>query len=95
MRYKCQFPDCDFETDNRSQINEHHLIPKELAGPNFKWNMILLCPNHHARVYIPDAIDGIHSIKCENSIILHGWHNWGMLLEYEDMAGNIVFSERR
>jgi len=70
MKYKCLFPDCGYETENRSQINNHHIIPKELGGNDSKGNMISLCPNCHSRVFVPNCSSGIHSINCDTSIII-------------------------
>lgn len=82
--YNCQFPDCKYQTENRSQIVDHHIIPRELGGSNKKNNLIFLCPNHHTKIYIPEATNGIHAIKGDDSIILKGWLNstGGKVLEY-------------
>jgi len=93
MRYKCQL--CDHQTNYRTQINEHHIKPKELGGCNKKWNLISLCPNCHNRIYISESKKGNHSIKCDNSIILIGWHNNLTILEYIDGEGNAQFKEKK
>ena len=84
MRYQCEFPNCGYETKNRTQIHEHHIVPKELGGKDKKFNKIFLCPNCHNRVYIPEAKIGIHSIKNDNSIIISKWlmSTAGKVLEY-------------
>ena len=61
MRYKCYI--CGFETDVKSQIHIHHIIPKSLGGSNSTFNLITLCPTCHSKVYIPEINAGIHSIK--------------------------------
>ena len=68
--YYCQMPGCDYICEDKSQINFHHIVPRELGGDNSKSNLIELCPNCHAKVYIPDAKNGNHSIKHKNSIVL-------------------------
>lgn len=39
MKYHCNFPNCKYETDDRSLIEFHHIIPKELQENRngFKW----------------------------------------------------------
>jgi hypothetical protein len=70
--FKCLF--CDYETEKRSKIHRHHIVPKELGGSNKRFNRVDLCPNHHNKIYVPDSKQGIHSIKAEDSIILKGWY---------------------
>lgn len=84
MVYKCQFPQCKYETNNRFQIHYHHIIPKECGGTNKEYNRIWLCPNHHSRIYIKEATKGIHSIKTKDSIIFKGilQSTSGRLIEY-------------
>ena len=44
MRFKCEIPDCDYETDHRSYVANHHVIPVELGGSNAPWNRLWCCP---------------------------------------------------
>ncbi len=83
MRFNCKFPECIYETDNRHQIHNHHIIPKEMGGDNAKHNKIMLCPNHHSNIYIPSATKGIHSKYSNTSIIIKRYLNGGLFLEYE------------
>lgn len=69
--YFCQI--CDYETEFKNQINEHHIQPKELAGGNQKYNKVHLCPNCHNKVYVPGAKSGAHAIERPDSIIIKGW----------------------
>lgn len=69
--FKCSFPNCDYETENRSQIHYHHIIPKELNGSDRPFNRVFFCPNCHNKVYI-EGSTGIHSVKRSNSIIIKG-----------------------
>lgn len=84
MKYKCLFPNCNYETENRSQINYHHIVPKELGGKDGERNRIYLCPNCHSRIYVPNCTSGIHSINCDSSIIItNKLHSTsGVVLEY-------------
>ena len=71
MRYKCYL--CEFQTDVKSQIHKHHIIPKQCGGTNDKSNMIQLCPRCHSLIYCPTAIKGIHTFKGIHSMELIGW----------------------
>ena len=84
MKYSCEYPNCDFCTNHKNQINNHHIIPKEAGGSNDKWNRILLCGTHHLFIFCPESKNGIHAQKCSNSIILLGWKmtTAGKMLEY-------------
>lgn len=45
---KCEIENC-FETEN---LHLHHIIEKtEINTNNSKWNLCILCPNHHAHVH--------------------------------------------
>ena len=71
MLYKCEGPDCSYETNNRHQIEEHHIISRKEGGNNTKFNRIRLCPNCHSRIYIPGIKPpSKHAIKTDNYIIL-------------------------
>ena len=71
--FYCQMPFCDYVCEDKSQIHNHHIKPKALGGSNHKSNLIHLCPNcHDGRIYVPEATNGLHSIKHSNSIILIG-----------------------
>lgn len=89
MRFKCEFPNCGYETNIKSQIHKHHIVPKEIAGLNKKFNTIWLCPTHHTKIYCPESKRGIHTIKGPDSIILIGWKQStnGKILEFIDENG--------
>ena len=91
-QYNCKFPNCDYSTNHRSQINYHHIIPRELNGSNKDFNRIWLCPTHHTKIYIPHS-NGMHSIKGSDSIILVGWltSTGGRVLEYKDIGGTSFY----
>lgn len=95
MRYKCQFPSCKYETDNRNMIHEHHITPKSENGPDIKWNTINVCPNCHHRIYVETSKNGIHSINTKDSIQIIKWMNNGTILEYKDFNGFINYSNKK
>lgn len=72
-QYKCEFPYCDFETDDRQQIEYHHIIPRSLNGSNKSNNRIWLCRNCHSKIYIPNTTRGLHSKNRPNKIMIIGW----------------------
>lgn len=82
--YNCEFPNCSYSSKNRSQIHEHHIVPRELGGNNKKNNKIYLCPNCHNKIFIPESKKGIHSKCYIDSIILKGRlkSTAGLVLEY-------------
>jgi hypothetical protein len=91
--YFCQFPNCKYSTDIRSQINKHHIKSVELNGSDDDYNRIYLCPNHHTKIYIPESKSGLHSFKGADSIILLRKLNstGGTVVEYIDSNGNNNF----
>jgi len=90
--YYCQMPGCDYSCEDKSQINFHHIVPRELGGNNKKSNLVELCPNCHAKVYIPEATSGNHSIKHDNSIILLKklLSTGGTVIAYQEIGNNEV-----
>jgi 5-methylcytosine-specific restriction endonuclease McrA len=95
--YYCEFPCCEYQTENRFQINFHHIIPIECGGKNNNYNRIWLCPSCHTSVYVPESKRGIHSIKTENSIIILRWSQSteGKILEYIDINGELKYYKRK
>lgn len=91
--YVCEFPGCNYKTKYKSQITYHHIVPVECGGSDKAFNRIWLCPNHHTRIYIPEATHGIHVTKGENSLMLVGWlqSTTGKVLEYIDESGNTQY----
>lgn len=82
-KYYCEFPYCDYSTENRSQIHYHHIVPVEFKGSNKPFNRLYLCPNCHNRIYIPNST-GQHSTQFDNSIIVNHklMSTNGLVLEY-------------
>ena len=68
--YKCKFPGCDYETKEKSLIDIHHIVPRELGGSNKEFNLIEMCPCHHRKIYIEESSSGPHSKKHEDSIVI-------------------------
>ena len=89
MKYKCKI--CGFETDIKSQIHFHHIIPRQAKGSNSKWNLVTLCARCHPLIYSPLATKGIHSIKHPQSIQIVAWRqsSAGLLLQVI-FPGNIT-----
>lgn len=94
--YYCEFPNCDYSTNIRSQIHKHHIISRAQIKCNKKFNTIFLCPNCHTKIYIPEVKKGIHSKHTEDSIILIRWlmSTSGKVLEYKDINNNIHYYQR-
>jgi hypothetical protein len=67
MKYTCWFPECTYCTKERSKIDYHHVIPKEIDKTKVT---IPLCKNHHSLIYIPESGHGQHSIKTPDSLII-------------------------
>ena len=68
MKYRCLFPNCNYETDDRSLIEFHHIHPKELGVKLNKDVTIPLCPVHHKMIYHPGASAGQHSVCHPDSL---------------------------
>ena len=87
MKYACSFPDCPYETNQRSKIDFHHIVPREI-DPKSRIT-VPLCKTHHAMIYVRESVAGQHSIATEGSLIIHnifqGTHESGIL--YETMEG--------
>lgn len=95
MKYKCQFPNCEYSCENRHAIHLHHIVPIENGGVDTEYNRLWVCPNHHNKIYIPESKKGIHSKKCKDSIILISKFKStsGMILEYINDVGIHNFYE--
>lgn len=88
--YKCCFPGCNYETDNRSLIEYHHIHLREAGNRLGKKVTIPLCPNHHDLIYHEEATAGQHAEKHPESMIvkLVTNTNRGKCVIFEDMQGN-------
>ena len=63
---------CGIERDQH-QLENHHIKPRSLGGTNDDSNMVLLCPNHHAIVYIENC-QGKHGIRGTETLIIDRWY---------------------
>lgn len=92
-KFYCNFPGCQYSTNKKSAIHIHHIVPRALGGSNKKYNLIYLCQMHHSLIYVPEAKEGIHSIRLPQSIILNGWKmsTNGFLLEYINQDNNVQY----
>lgn len=88
--YKCHWPNCQFHTNIRSEIELHHIIPREL-GARLNCHVTLsFCPTHHRMIYHPECKHGHHSIKSDNKLIIHNIYPTapeGYAVEFENMKG--------
>lgn len=92
MKYHCVFPNCTYETDDRSLIDFHHTHLRELGNQLNKDVEIPLCPVHHKLIFHPDATSGQHSIKHDNSLMVTQVTNTttGQAVIFEDMTGHKI-----
>lgn len=92
LRYKCVFPNCSYETDNRSLIEFHHIHPREL-GVKLNQNVTIpLCPTHHKMIYHPDATSGQHAIQHPDSmsVVQIATTNTGKCVIFKDSNGTEI-----
>jgi predicted restriction endonuclease len=86
-KFRCHYPCCNYETNEKSHIDYHHIKPVHLGGNNKPYNLISLCPTHHRCIFIETEVHGIHSIKTKVSIeikqILESTNGRAMI--YKDM----------
>lgn len=88
--YRCCFPGCSYETDNRSLIEYHHIHLRETGNRLGKRVTIPLCPVHHNLIYHEEATAGQHSEKHPDSMVVKMVTNTsrGRCVIFEDMQGN-------
>ena len=92
--YKCHWPGCNFKTTNRSEIELHHISPRELGTRLNSHVTLSFCPTHHRMIYHPECKYGHHSIKAENKLIIHHIYPTapeGYAVEFENMRGYTWF----
>ena len=92
--YICHWPGCDVKTEDRNQIEFHHISPREL-GPRVNSNVTLtFCPTHHRMIFHPESKHGAHSINSPNKLqILHIYPvaPSGYAVEYKMFNDNTFF----
>ena len=92
--YKCHWPGCTMKTTDRSQIELHHISPKELGNRLNSGVTLSFCPTHHRLIYHPECKHGHHSIPAANKLqILHIYPTApdGYAVEYKNMLGKVWF----
>lgn len=92
MKYRCIFPNCQYETDDRSLIEFHHIHPKELGVRLNREVTIPLCPTHHKMIYHPGATAGQHAERHEGSlsVVQVATTTTGKAVIFRDLAGNDI-----
>lgn len=92
MKYKCVYPNCDYETNERSLIHFHHVVPRELKRKLNRRLTLPFCPIHHNLIFHPDSQSGQHSEIREGSLVIEqvAPTNTGKAIIYRDMAGNEI-----
>jgi hypothetical protein len=92
MTYRCVFPNCTYETEDRSLIEFHHIHPKELGVKLNKDVTIPLCPTHHKMIYHPGATAGQHSENRPGSleVVQVATTTAGKAVVFRDVAGNDI-----
>ena len=92
MKYKCVFPNCPYETDNRALMEFHHVNPRELKVKLNKDLEIPLCPNHHKLIFHPETKAGQHSRQYENSLSVAQVTNTttGQAVIFKDIEGREI-----
>jgi len=90
--YCCDFPGCDYETELRSQIVDHHIIPRSMGGDNKQSNRLMVCPTHHAHIFIEGMKHGIHSKKNDSSIIIETrlFSTGGHVIQYKTIDSDDI-----
>lgn len=93
--YKCHWPNCDYCTENRNEIEYHHIVPREL-WPRLNSQVVLsFCPTHHRLIYHPECKYGHHSIAGNNKLqIIHIYPTsdmHGYAVEYKNARGDTFF----
>lgn len=90
LKYKCCFPGCHYETDNRSLIEFHHTHLRESKRRLGKEVTIPLCPTHHKLVYHPDATAGQHAERTPESmeVVMVTNTTHGKAVIFKDFDGN-------
>ncbi len=92
MKYKCLFPNCTYETNNRALMEFHHVNPKELKVKLNKDLEIPFCPNHHKLIFHPETKAGQHSRQYENSLSVVQVTNTttGQAVIFKDIEGREI-----
>ncbi len=92
MKYRCVYPNCTYETDERSLIEFHHVNPRELKKKLNKDLEIALCPTHHKMIFHPESNAGQHSVMHPDSLSVVQVTNTttGQAVIFKDMQGREI-----
>lgn len=94
MMFKCEFPNCGFQSEDRFLYESHHIIPVSMNGENSQRNRILVCRTCHAKIFVPGIEKGIHSTNSPEKIIILGWRlgtGKQKILHYKNYNGEECF----
>ena len=89
--YKCEFPGCTYQSENKDCIDEHHIIPQANKGSNSEFNLIRVCKMCHCKIHIPGSRKGTkHDVLRDDSLIFNkiSISTGGLVLEYTDPHTN-------
>lgn len=91
-KYKCNFPGCDYKTNDRRLIDLHHVVPKEVDSSLTNKRTISFCKTHHSYIFVPESKYGQHSKKSNESLIIKGvlGSTTGNVIMFEDMNGKEI-----
>jgi len=92
MNYRCVFPNCPYETSDRSLMEFHHVHLRESGVKLNKDVTIPLCPVHHKLIYHPEATSGPHSVQHDGSLSVVQVTNTttGKAVIFRDVAGHEI-----
>lgn len=92
MKYHCVFPNCPYETENRSLIEFHHIHPRELGVKLNKDVTIPLCPSHHKMIFYQGAKSGQHAVQHDGSleVVQVATTTTGKAVIFRDIHGNDI-----
>lgn len=94
IEYKCHWPNCEYETTDRCNIELHHIVPRELRPRLNQFVTLSYCPTHHRMIFHPESRHGHHSLKTDNKLkILNIYPTApeGYAIEYENMRGDVFY----
>lgn len=66
----CQI--CKTPIVSKSQAETHHILPRSMGGSDDNFNLVVLCPSCHSRIYV-EGCGGKHGQKAPNSVTIWGW----------------------
>lgn len=90
FKYYCNFPGCNYKSEDIGSFDSHHIIPKSKGGTDKEWNRLLVCPNCHRKIFIENIVNSVHSVKRPGGIIIIEKliSSTGELLHYKKLEDN-------